>query len=230
VLRHTAFFLLKEGKGEDEMRWMQKGSAFMRFTATGPVAIDFGQDLSGGSLHLKDTKPWDRTPRWRAANAGPPSNYDVALHLDFEDEDGLKAYNDDAVHHEIAVYNAEQAQGELTARIDWWYDGGPLIEPGRIRHAEMFVWRDDVDEATKQRVLNDVKVLADEPDVERVTVGTGIGGLATDLDWILDVQLPDEEAARRFVESERYRSTIADVATATKYEWTARMTHRMHGH
>lgn len=230
MLRHSAFFLLKEGKGDEEMRWMQKGSAFMRFTAAGPVAIDFGQDLFGGSTLLYDTKPWDRTPRWRAAKAGPPSNFDVALHLDFEDEDGLKAYNDDAVHHEIAVYNAEQAQGELTARIDWWYDGGPLIEAGKIRHAEMFVWKDDVDEETKERVLNDVKVLADAPGVERVTIGKGIGGLATDLDWILDVQLPDEDAAKRFLESERYRSTIEGVAAATKYEWTARMTHRMHGH
>ena len=209
---------------------MQKGSAFMRFTAAGPAAIDFGQDLFGGSLHLKDTKPWDRTPRWRAATAGPPSNYDVALHLDFEDEAALKAYNDDAVHHEIAVYNAAQAQGELTARIDWWYDGDPLIEAGKIRHAEMFVWKDDVDDATKDRVLNDVKVLADEAGVERVTVGTGIGGLATDLDWILDVQLSDEATAKSFVAGERYRATMADVAKATKYEWTARMTHRMHGH
>ena len=63
MLRHTAFFMLKEGNGVEEMRWMQKGSAFMRFTAAGPVAIDFGSDLFGGSLHLAETKPWDRTPR-----------------------------------------------------------------------------------------------------------------------------------------------------------------------
>jgi hypothetical protein len=230
VLRHSAFFLLKEGKGEEEMRWMQKGSAFMRFTAAGPVAIDFGQDLFGGSLHLSETKPWERTPRWRAATEGPPSNFGVALHLDFADEEGLKAYNADDVHHEIAVYNAAQAQGELTARIDWWYDDGPLIEAGHVRHAEMFLWKDDVNDATKGSVLDDVKALADEPGVERVTVGTGIGGLATDLDWILDVQLPDKDAAERFLASERYRATIAQVAKATKYEWTARMTHQMHGH
>jgi hypothetical protein len=94
----------------------------------------------------------------------------------------------------------------------------------------MFVWKDDVDDATKQRVLNDVKVLGDEPDVERVTVGTSIEGLRTDLDWILDVQLADRDAAERFLAGERYRETIADVANSTKYEWTARMTHRMHGH
>ena len=230
MLRHSAFFLLKEGKGEEEMRWMQKGSAFMRFTSAGPVAIDFGQDLFGGSLHLYDTKPWERTPRWRAASEGPPSNYDVALHLDFEDEAGLEAYNEDDVHYEIAVYNAAMAQGELTARIDWWYDGSPLIVPGHVRHAEMFVWKDDVDEARKIRVLNDVKVLADEPGVERLTVGTGTGSLRTDFDWILDVHLPDRETAERFLVSDRYRETIASLAAATKYEWTARMTHGMHGH
>ncbi len=230
MLRHSAFFLLREGKGEEEMRWMQKGSAFMRFTAVGPVAIDFGQDLFGGSLHLGETKPWDRTPRWRAATEGPPSNFDVALHLDFEDEAGLEAYNKDDVHHEIAVYNAAMCQGELTARIDWWYDGPALITAGHVRHAEMFVWRDDVDDATKERVLGDVKALADEPGVERVTVGTGTGALRTDLDWIVDVQLPDREAAERFLASERYRDAVASIAPVTKYEWTARMTHTMHGH
>jgi hypothetical protein len=230
MLRHSAFFLLKEGKGEEEMRWMQKGSAFMRFTAAGPVAIDFGQDLFGGSLHLGETKPWDRTPRWRAATDGPPSNFDVALHLDFEDEAGLETYNKDDVHHEIAVYNAAMCQGELTARIDWWYDGPPLIAAGHVRHAEMFVWRDDVDDATKERVLGDVEALADEPGVERVTVGTGTGALRTDLDWIVDVQLPDRESAERFLASDRYRDAVAAIAPVTKYEWTARMTHTMHGH
>lgn len=209
---------------------MQKGSAFMRFTAAGPVAIDFGQDLYGGSLHLTETKPWDRTPRWRAATAGPPSNYDVALHLDFVDEAGMKAYNDDDVHHEIAVYNAAQAQGELTARIDWWYEGDPLIEPGHVRHAEMFVWKDDVDDAAKDRALDSARELSEEPEVESITVGTGIGGLATDLDWIVDVQLPDADAAQKFLAGDGYRRAVESISAATKYEWTARITHTMHGH
>ena len=230
MLRHTAFFMLKEGNGDEEMRWMQKGSAFMRFTAAGPAAIDFGQDLFGGSLHLKDTKPWDRTPRWRAATAGPPCDYDVALHLDFEDEAGLEAYNKDDVHHEIAIYNAAVSQGEMTARIDWWYEGGPLIVPGHARHAAMFVWKDDVDDEAKERALAEVKRLGDEADVERVTLGTGVGTLATDYDWILDAQLPDPGAAERFVKGEGYAETMRMLADVTKYEWTARMTHTMHGH
>jgi hypothetical protein len=230
MLRHSAFFLLKEGNGEEEMRWMQKGSAFMRFTAAGPVAIDFGQDLFGGSSVLAGTKPWDRTPRWRAATEGPPCSYDVALHLDFEDEAGLKAYNTDDVHHEIAVYNAAVSQGELTARVDWWYDGGPLIVPGHVRHGAMFVWRDDADGAARERTLSEVKRLADEDGVEAVTVGTNVGTLRTDFDWILDVRLPDRDAAERFVNGDGYRAAMREVAAVTKFEWTARLTHTMHGH
>jgi hypothetical protein len=230
VLRHTAFFLLKEGNGPEEMRWMQKGSAYMRFTAAGPVAIDFGSDLFGGSTPLAETKPWDRTPRWRAATEGPPCNYDVALHLDFEDEAGLEAYNRDPVHHEIAVYNASVCQGELTARIDWWYDGDPLIEAGKIRHTAMFVWRDEADDAAKDRALAEVKRLGDEPGAERLTLGTNVGTLRTDFDWIFDLQLSDVDAADRLVRGEVYRDTMRSVAAATKYEWTARLTHRMHGH
>jgi hypothetical protein len=230
VLRHTAFFMLKEGNGPEEMRWMQKGSAYMRFTAAGPVAIDFGQDLFGGSLHLKETKPWDRTPRWRAAVEGPPCDYDVALHLDFEDESGLEAYNKDDVHHEIAVYNAAVCQAELTARIDWWYEGAPLIEAGKVRHTAMFLWKDELDDTAKERALVEVKRLGDESGVEQVTIGTNVGTLRTDYDWILDLRLPDEAAAKALVEGEGYREAMRALADATKYEWTARLTHRMHGH
>lgn len=230
MLRHTAFFMLKEGNGPEEMRWMQKGSAYMRFTAAGPVAIDFGQDLFGGSLHLKETKPWDRTPRWRAALEGPPCDYDVALHLDFEDESGLDAYNKDDVHHEIAVYNAAVCQGELTARIDWWYEGAPLIEAGKVRHTAMFLWKDVLDDAAKERALAEVKRLGDETGVEQVTIGTNVGTLRTDYDWILDLRLPDEAAAKALVEGDGYREAMRALADTTKYEWTARLTHRMHGH
>jgi hypothetical protein len=230
MLRHTAFFMLKEGYGPDEMRWMQKGSAYMRFTAAGPVAIDFGTDLFGGSRHLTETKPWNRTPRWRASIEGPPCDYDVALHLDFDDEAGLKAYNDDDVHHEIAAYNASVCQGELTARVDWWYEGEPLMNPGHVRHTAMFIWRDDLDEAAKQRAFAEVERLGDEAGVERFTLGTNVGTLATDYDWILDLQLPDVTSAEVLRTGEAYRDAMRVLSETTKYEWTARLTHRMYGH
>jgi hypothetical protein len=129
------------------------------------------------------------------------------------------------------VYNAAVCQGELTARIDWWYDGdAPLIEAGHVRHASMFIWRDDADDAAKDAAQERVRGLASEPGVERLTIGTGVGSLRTDYDWLIDVQLSDAEAAKAFVEGDAYREAISDVARATKHEWTARMTHTMHGH
>jgi hypothetical protein len=231
VLRHSALFLLRPGNGPEEMKRMQMGSAYMRFAAAGPVAIDFGSDLFGGSLHLYDTKPWDRTPRWRSAATGPPSSFDVALHLDFADDAGLEAYNKDDVHHDVAVYNAEVSQGEMTARVDWWYDGDvPLITPGRVRHAAMFLWKDEVSEVGKGAAMDAVRRLEDAAGVERITVGTGVGSLRTDFDWILDVQLADAEVAERLMAGEEYQEAMRVVSAATKHEWTARITHMMHGH
>ena len=62
-------------------------------------------------------------------------SYDVALHLDFDDQAGMDDYNDDDVHHEVAVYNASICRGELTARVDWWYDGEPLIAKDQVKHS-----------------------------------------------------------------------------------------------
>jgi hypothetical protein len=229
MLRHTAFFLLREGNGPDEMLRMTKGSAYMRFLCPSVRALDFGTDLFGGSSVLAETKPWKRTPRWRRRLEGPPSSYDVALHLDFDDQVGIDDYNDDDVHHEVAVYNAAVCQGELTARIDWWYDGEPLIDRGHVRHAAMFVWDDDVADDAKAEAFERARRLADEPGVERLTIGTNVGTLTTDYDWILDVQLANQEATERFTGGPAYAETMRDLAAATKFEWTARMSHTMHG-
>jgi hypothetical protein len=222
--------MLKEGNGPDEMMWMQKGLAYMRFACPSVLALDFGNDLFGGSSVLADVKPWHRTPRWRGRHAGPPSSYDVALHLDFADEAGLEDYNKDDVHHEVAVYNASVCQGELTARVDWHYDGEPLIHEGAVRHAAMFVWGDEVDDPARERALDEVRRLGEAAGVERLTIGRNVGTLTTDYDWVLDVELPDREAAEGFVLGDPYGEAMRSLAEVTKYEWTARMTHTMYGH
>jgi hypothetical protein len=230
VLRHTAFFLLKQGNGPEEMMWMQKGLAYMRFACPSVRALDFGTDLFGGSSVLAEVKPWHRTPRWRGATEGPPSSYDVSLHLDFDDQAGLDDYNKDDVHHEVAVYNASVCQGELTARVDWWYEGEPLIRAGAVRHSAMFLWRDGLDDSGRERALDGVRRLEDAAGVERVTIGRNVGTLTTDYDWLLDVQLPDREAAEAFVQGTAYAEAMRALSDVTKYEWTARLTHTMYGH
>jgi hypothetical protein len=229
VFRHTAFFIFKPEITPEQHLAMLKGLAYMRFECASVVALDYGTDLFGGSVPLREIKPWDRTPRWRAAREGPPSNYDVALMLDFADAAGNDAYNNDDVHHEVGEYNASICRAELTARVDWEYDGEPLIRPGLVRHSAMFVWADDADESARAEAQAEVHRLAAGPGVEALAIGQNIGKLATDFDWIMDVQVADETAAKTLIESDLYGEVMESIAPATKYEWTARLTHLMRG-
>lgn len=229
MFRHTAFFMLSPGVTPEQQLIMLKGLAYMRYECPTVAHLDYGTDVFGGSREMYSVKAYRRTPRWRSRREGPPTNFDVALHLDFVDEAANKAYNDDAVHHEVAVYNESICEAELTARVDWHYDGGYLTRPGHIRHCEMFVWDDDADDAAKEAALDAVRGLEAAPGVESVTVGRNVGTLATDLDWILDVQVPDEQACKQLLESDLYAGVMADVTPLTKHEWTARMSHVMRG-
>jgi hypothetical protein len=229
VLRHTAFFLHRDTTTADDRFEMLKGLVFLRSECAGPVAGDYGEDLFGGSRRLREIKPHQRTPKWRGRTEGPPSEFDVALHLDFEDQAGLDAYNEDDVHHRIGAFNASINEPELTARVDWWYDGPPLTRPGKIRHTAMFVWTDESDDAQRKAALEAVRRFEDAPGIISVNTGENVGPLTTDYDWIYDVQLEDVEAARSLLDSELYRGILQAIGPTTKYEWTAQLTHRMRG-
>jgi hypothetical protein len=229
VLRHTAFFLLRPDSGPAEQLNMLKGLAHMRFNCPSVSALDCGEDIFGGSSRLREVKPFTRTPRWRGAVEGPPSNYDVALMLDFVDQDALKRYDDDPVHHEVGDYNASVGDPELTARVDWEYDGEPLIRRGHVRHSEMFVWRDDTPEEVREEAIARLRGLESERGVESLHVARNVGPLTTDYDLILDVQVPDRDTAAALLEGEAYAETMRAIAPVTKYEWTARLTHVMRG-
>src|SRR4051812_10961915 len=99
MLRHTAFFIHRAETTADDRFEMLKGLGFLQSECEGPVAGDYGEDVFGGSVRMRDIKPWDRQPRWRGPTEGPPANYDVALHLDFDNQEQMDAYNDDDVHH-----------------------------------------------------------------------------------------------------------------------------------
>jgi hypothetical protein len=208
---------------------MLKGLAYLRFECASVRALDYGTDLFGGSNHLREVVPWQRTPLWRARGAGPPSNYDVALHLDFDDQAGMDAYDRDDAHHEVGEYDAAVSFGEFTARVDYWYEGEPLIQRGLVRHSAMFIWADDVPEHAKQLALDSVQHLADAQGVVRITVGHNVGKNTTDFDWIMDVHVTDREAVDALLKSDIYATAMSAVAPATKYEWTARLSHLMRG-
>jgi Stress responsive A/B Barrel Domain len=230
VFRHTAFFLFGDEITPEKHLAMLKGLAYMRYECPSVVAIDYGTDLFGGSEVLRTTKPWDRTPRWRARTAGPPCNYDVALQLDFADAAGNEEYNNDDVHHEVGEYNASICQPELTARVDWTYDDEqPLNAPGQVRHSAMFVWTDDADDQAKQTALEAARSLESAADVGSVTIGENVGKLQTDYDWVMDVQVANPEATKALIEGEAYAEAMAAVVPSVKHEWTAQLSHPMHG-
>jgi hypothetical protein len=229
MLRHTALFLHRDDTTPEQALNMCKGLAFMRFECDSVRALDYGTDLFGGSQVLRDVKPWCRTPLWRAERTGPVANYDTALHLDFDDAAGLAAYDDHPAHHDVADYNAAVSFGEFTARVDYWYEGPPLIQRGLIRHTALFLWQETADQAARQVATDAVRALEDFPGVSRVTIGENVGKLTTDYDWIMDVQLNDTESARSLLESKAYSALTERLADVTRFEWTARLTHRMRG-
>jgi hypothetical protein len=229
VLRHTALFLHRDNTTPAEVLAMRKGLAYLRFECPSVRALDYGTDLLGGSSRLRDVKPWTRTPLWRAEREGPTSSYDAALHLDFDDETGLAAYDDHPAHHEVAEYNATISSGEFTARLDWIYDGPPLIARGHVRHTALFVWQDDAEGTAKADTQTAFAELAGLPGVTRVTVGDNVGKLTTDYDWILDVQCEDLGSAQALVSHPAYAKATELLVDVTKYQWTARITHYMHG-
>jgi len=230
MLRHTALFLHRDTISEDQKLAMLRGLAFLRMECAGVRAGDYGQDLFGGSGPLLAVPPWKRTPRWRARREGPPCNYDAALHLDFDDERGRAEYLTDDVHRTVAAFNASVNVPELTARIDWRYDGGPRVHRGMIRHTAMFVWEDGAPENGRARALQAARELAESPGVLSLAVGENVGTVAANFDWIVDVELPDLAAARDLVGGSLYAEAMAAVAPVTKYEWTARITHVMRGY
>lgn len=226
MLRHTALFLLRDKTTEAETLIAKKGLAYLSYGCPSVRAVDFGADLFGGSERLRQVKPWDRTPLWKARTEGPPSNYDLALNLDFDDQDGLDAYNNNDAHHEVGRFNASVAYGEFTARVDWWYDGPPRIERGKVRHTSLFLWRDEVGDSARDDVKSAFTALNDVVDrVDSLIVADNVGTLVTDYDMILDVVFDDFDDAKSFFEHQAYGEALRLAADATKYEWTARITH-----
>ena len=226
MLRHTALFLWRDTTRAEQKLAALKGLAYLRYGCPSVREVDFGIDLLGGSTPLLETKPWDRTPLWDARNEGPPTNFDMALHLDFEDQTGVDAYNKDDVHHEVALYNASVCRPERTARVDWWYDGPPRGERGGVHHTSLFLWADEATDIRKAEVREAFSALGGSAvGLRSLLVADNVGTLRTDYDVIVDAELDDLASARALIDSERFSDALGLAAAATKFEWTARITH-----
>jgi hypothetical protein len=193
-------------------------------------AGDYGDDLFGGSRPLLAVPPWKRTPRWRARSEGPPCSYDAALHLDFEDEPAMRRYLAGEPHRAAARRSAAATVPELTARIDWRYEGAPLVRRGLVRHTVLFVWAEDADAAARSSALTAARGLAEAAGVVSAVAAENAGGPGPNFDWILDLQLQNSDASRTLMHDPRYAGAMRAAGAATKHEWTARITHVMRGY
>jgi hypothetical protein len=229
MLRHSVMWVLRDTTTPELQTEMLAGLAYLRMECLMVRAGDYGADLFGGSDRLDAVPPRERMPVWRRSADGPPSNYDVALHLDFDNRTAYQGYGPHPAHQAASRFNGSVAWDELTARVDWHYDGDPPTRRGHVKHVAMFVWADGAAEQTKQRAYDAVRRLGDGPGVEAVTIGQNVGKLVSDYDWIMDVQLPDRDATEQFLRGRWYAEAMAAVAAATKYEWTARLSHLMRG-
>ena len=207
MLRHTALFLLGETTGE-QREAMLRGLASLLEECPSVRAGDYGDRLFASPA---------------------PGAYDVALHLDFDDAAGYEAYVAHPAHAAVAGYNASLSVAGSTVRVDWRYDGPPRVRRGRVRHCEVFVWAGAPEEGTRATALAAARALAGADGVLSAVVAEDSGDDRRAADWILDVELADEPAARAFLAGAAYGDAAATVARAVDERRTARITHLERG-
>jgi hypothetical protein len=202
VFRHTALFLLRETTTPEQQREMLRGLESL---------LEECPTVRGGDCGsaLRDTR----------------GTRDVALHLDFDDPEGYRAYVAHPVHVEVSGFNASLSVDGATARIDWRYDGPPRVNPGGVRHCEAFTWSGGAEPS----VLAAAAALSAMEGVLSTVAVVDSGDDPRASDWILDVELADEAAARAFLTGDAYREFSNGVAASVDASRTARVTHIDHG-
>ena len=229
MLRHSVLWIMRDPLSPAARLVMLQRLSYLVTEPPSVSSGDYGADLFGGSEVLHRVRPSQRRPTWRRSADGPAHNFDMALHLDFADWDAFQAYGDDPTHTEASDANERDNWDELTARCDWYYDGdAPPTHAGRVKHVAMFVWAEDASEAAKAAALEAVEGLAETEEAAAVLTGQNVGKATTAYDWIVDIDAADRDAASRLVAGEAYAQAMATVAAATRFEWTARMSHVMH--
>jgi hypothetical protein len=161
MLRHSVLWILRDPlDAESRLAMLQR----LAHLGTEPPMVrsgDYGADLFGGTEPLHRVPPWERPPLWRRnSGEGPASNFDLALHLDFEDWDAFRAYAADPTHEAASNSNKVTSFDEFTARVDWYYEGDvPPTRQGHVKHAAMFVWKEEASEGERAAAIAGVESL-----------------------------------------------------------------------
>jgi hypothetical protein len=227
MLRHSVIWLLRDTTTPELRAEMLKGLGYLTVECSMVQYGDYGPDIFGGSQPPAESSG-ETQPRWRGRTT-PLTNYDVALHLDFDDWTGHDAYSLDPAHEAASGFNETVSWDDFTARVDWYRDSEPPGRRGQIRHAAMFVWADESTRDDRERVLTSVRDLDAVPGVCAVSVGENVGRLTSDYDWIMEVILPDRATAAQVFAGDAYSRTMQEAASLTKFEWTAQVTNSIRG-
>jgi hypothetical protein len=225
MLRHSVIWLLRDTTTSELRTRMLQGLAYLTVECPMVRYGDYGDDIFGGSS--RNAGGPDMT-RWRGRKT-PLTNYDVALHLDFDDWAGHDAYSDDPAHEAVSRFNETVSWDDFTARVDWHTEREPSGQRGRIRHTAMLMWAGESTPGERKRVLNSIRDLEFLPGVCAVSVGENVGRLISDYDWIMEVIMSDREAADGLLTGSAYAHVMQAVAAATKFEWTASVTNVIRG-
>lgn len=202
MFRHTALFLLRETITPEQQNQMLRGLESLFEECPTVRGGDYGSAL-------RDTR----------------GTRDVALHLDFDDPEGYRAYVAHPVHVEVSGFNASLSVDGATARIDWRYDGPPRVNPGGVRHCEAFTWSG----GANLSVIAAAEALSASEGVLSAVAVVDSGDDPRASNWILDVELADEDTARAFLTGDAYREFSNAAASGVDVGRTARVTHIDHG-
>jgi hypothetical protein len=205
VFRRVVLWRWNEHATPEQRLRAKEGLAYISY-AGGVDALDFGEDLglSGGA------------------------NYGFALLRDHRDKASWDAYVDDPHHYRVGGFIDSITHPAVTARADYLYKGPPSVH-GRVRHLALYVWRDGVDDRSKQDARRALAALRADSD--------GIYALevANDLRWanmgradlVFEVHFAAEDGAAAFLAHPAYREVAALLDELTRPDRTAVIQHRM---
>jgi hypothetical protein len=137
-------------------------------------------------------------------------------------------YDVDAQHFRVGAFIDTLTHDELTARVDYLYDGRNACR-GEVRHVALRVWRDGVGEGDRSEAYGALALLrADCPGVLALEVADDLGWAgAGRADLVVEAHFAGEEEAAAF----RRHPLVSDVEAlldqVTDPARTARIEHRV---
>jgi hypothetical protein len=206
LIRRIVLWRWNDGATPERRLRAKEGLAYIRFAGL-VEDLDFGEDLG--------------------ADLGPGRAFDLALIRDHVDRASWDAYVDDPHHKRVGDDIDTITRMDLTARIDYRYDGPPSSR-GAIRHVAMFRWRAPLDDAQRASLGRELEGLRTAcPSVRVLAYGDDLGLGTGHVDWVLEAHFDDLDAARSFFGDPTQQAVASMLDALSDADRTARLQHRI---